>query len=358
MDRPTGVTVSSIVLFLLASLQLFGLTFLLIGAIAFLYGYSSVSDPNIANPSLVSGWMRGIFLLMAVIGGLFLAWVIATAVGLLRLRNWARISTLILAGCIAVYALFSLFGTAISLFLPSALPPTAPPQMLVFFHFALAMSALFHISLMALAVWWLVYFNRAAIRAAFQPESAHLPPSPEATAHWPSTTEPLPPPAKKLFPPAPIAISIIGWFWLISSPFLLILALLPFPAFLFGKIIGGPVKIVLYLVLAALIVWLGWNLLQLRESARRVALAFAIFGILHSLLIFVPAYSRRLMEYTNQTVQNMTFGLPNQGTESYVIVARTHLLTAYFGVIFAVAINLTIVWLLHRNRAAFQRPTA
>lgn len=123
MQRSVGVTISAIVILLGSLLAL---------AVGMLAVVGLVSPrPNFPNyPKGANGFLiPPVFLLPAV-------WGITTSIGLFRLRNWGRISIIIFA------ALLPFFAPAFWVFAPL---------------------------LLGVAIWWLVFFNLAHVKAQFMP---------------------------------------------------------------------------------------------------------------------------------------------------------------------------------------------
>lgn len=100
MQRPTGVTI-------LAVLAFCGAGFLVLGALGALFGgalLSSLSSSGIGMMAGVGAAMIAVFLLI------FAALDVAIGVGLLKLRNWARVVTIVLIGLGFLGSVFSVFS--------------------------------------------------------------------------------------------------------------------------------------------------------------------------------------------------------------------------------------------------------
>jgi hypothetical protein len=84
---------------------------------------------------------------------------IFTGVGLLRLRNWARISALVWAGITVPFALLIVF---IMLLVPLPVPPRpeAPAHLMLFLRFFLV---LFYGIPLGVGIWWLILFTRKGV---------------------------------------------------------------------------------------------------------------------------------------------------------------------------------------------------
>src|SRR5262249_31014259 len=95
----------------------------------------------------------------------FGAWGIVSAVGLLRLQNWARLCFVIFGGLLAFFSFCTATGLVLaSVAVPSTLPPNVSPGL---FRAVALVFATFSVIGFAIAIWWLVYFNRASVKAHF-----------------------------------------------------------------------------------------------------------------------------------------------------------------------------------------------
>jgi len=176
MKRPAGVTVSAVILAVLSLLQIvLGLGMALLGSLTHEKG-----SPAAALP----GWIAIIMYELCALFLLIAAWGIATAIGLHRLRRWARYSTLIIGGLVAVCGLLMAAGGLIALFAPQLTAAGAATgsihsaQFLVRAVFGIM--ELLYLAVAAIGIWWLVYFNRKHVRMAFAPP-AELPAPPPST---------------------------------------------------------------------------------------------------------------------------------------------------------------------------------
>src|SRR5579871_5917154 len=89
-------------------------------------------------------------------------WGAFSGVGLIRFRNWARISVLVWAGITTPICLMAM---AVMIFIP--LPPT-PNSAPIAGEFVRAMVVIFYGAPLAIAVWWLILFTRPRVVAQFK----------------------------------------------------------------------------------------------------------------------------------------------------------------------------------------------
>jgi hypothetical protein len=156
MKRSAGVIAAAIVMFIGSGLDLL-FWIIAIAGIAFKTAHHVGSARSIGPPGASLTLLIGASALYA--GGGVLG--IATGIGLLRLRNWARITTI-------VFASFGIFValTVIAIFLlaPIPIPPSATPEsmrrVLIVMSLVAAVPA-------CIFLWWLIYFNASGVKAKF-----------------------------------------------------------------------------------------------------------------------------------------------------------------------------------------------
>ena len=103
MDRPTGVTI-------LAVLNFLGAAMLVLGGLFFLVGMSMIGAAS-HQPGAM-GALAGMGAIAGVIFLVFAAFAVAVGVGMLKLQNWARITTIVLS-CLSI--LSGVFSVLVSL---------------------------------------------------------------------------------------------------------------------------------------------------------------------------------------------------------------------------------------------------
>src|SRR5690348_16054041 len=232
MKRSTGVTLSAVLVF-------FG------SAMALLAGFFAVVAFRFAPPrSMPTPFLRGALIFDGVLDVAFVAWGIASGVGLIRLRQWARISMLVFSG---IMIFFCLIPMAIIPFLP--LPPqsvTLPSNFGLFFRIgAVAFYGLF----VALGAFWLYFFNKRSVKDQFKGISVQ---------------DGL---ATKSRPERPLAILILACLFIIGGCFTPFVLFMHVPAFFFSFAVPGRRGDLIFVVFAALSLATGVGLLRLRPWA-------------------------------------------------------------------------------------------
>jgi hypothetical protein len=274
MRRSAGVTVIA-VLSILGSL--FFLLVACVMALGIVLGGSKLpagTDPQTAQFAKF-GMVFGIVFMTAPA-----IWGLTSGIGLLRLRNWARLSSLIFSGIIAFMGLMS---PIFVLSLPMAPPPNADASIMRIVKIVMAVS---YLSLAALGVWWMIYLTRPRIKAQFQ--SALPAAQPGATLAQPGFTLP----ARS---GRPLSISIIGWLMIVGTCFVPINFALHLPMVFFNRILMGSVANLALALFGTVGLVTGVGLLRLRPFARLVAIGYLLLGTLNGITFWLmPGSSERM----------------------------------------------------------------
>ena len=298
MSRPVGVTASAIVAILGSMIALLFAAFLAASP------FMTMPQPQPPNSAQFAVIAAAMFAALAGIG-------IWTAVGLFRLRPWARTSMLIFAGFLGACFAFSL---AMIMVLP--LPPQMSPGSARAFRSVVALTLGIPV---AIALWWLILFNTRSTKDAFASPFAE-----SASAR-------------------PITVTAIAWMSIIGGVSCLYGILGRLPAFLFGVILNGWMGIVIYVLYAGISLYIGKGLLDLRERARVVAIGWFAFGFVHmSVVTLVPSLRQRMVEIQRTLIPGQKPPIP---FEQGIVMNMGYALAA----IVAVA----AIYFLIRNRAAF-----
>ncbi len=300
MSRPVGVTASAVV-------AIFGSIITLVMA-AFM-----AASPFIATTQPQPPYATQIAIVAAAIAIALAGLGFWTAIDVFRLRPWARTSILIFAGFLGAWS-------AICLLVMMVMP--MPPQLNAGMGQTIHVVTLVMFGIpLAIAIWWLIQFNAQSTKAAF--------------------TSSVPGPASA----RPLSISIMGWAGIVGAVGCLLWIPIRLPAFLFGLTFAGWTAGVVYGLFGALSLYIGRGLLDLRERARLLAIAWFVFGFVHTCVVtFVPSVRQRMFEMQRALDPSHQNPVPlEQGVLIYVT----------FG--FAAALAATAIYFLHRNRAAFAR---
>jgi hypothetical protein len=336
----------------------------------------SIEAPGVP-PS--SGFMMGIMIFTVVFYLALAAWAIATVVGLFRMRNWARISMIVIGSGMAVTGLFvTLVSAAMPLLMKSVpMPPDTNPAAVRVVFIVIAVVWFF---IAATGIWWVVYFALRRTREAFAQAAMQrgLPPS-SVTAVYPTPTpmtdftvaRPMvyqaPPAAAETYatpvlavspqpsaPVRPVSITIIAILMFVGTLVTLFVMLLPVPAFFFGVALSGWTAHVLYLVLACIATIAGVGLLKLQKPAWVLSLAFYGVGLLNVLSMALPSVRHRMLDYQKNLSHTM-----GMGVKAPVFGPNIMNLFLLYGMVFDVLLFVFVMVLLWRARWAFEtRPDA
>jgi hypothetical protein len=298
MSRPVGVTASAVVAILGS---IFTLVFASLAVASLFIETTQPQPPNNTSFVLMGSLM---FVAFACLG----FW---TAVGLFRLDPWARTSILVFAGLLAA-------GSAFTLLMIMILPLPANMSAVTGHTIRRVMIGVLGIP-MLIAIWWLIQFNRQSTKAAFASSIA-----------GPASVRPL-------------SVTIIAFGCILGGVSFLFAILARVPAYLFGMSFNTWIAGVIYAIFAALSMFIGKGLLELREEARILAIGWCGFWLVHgSLVTLVPPLRQRMLELQLATLAKENTPMPfDPGLLTNLSFAFTVILAA------------GAIWFLIRNRAAF-----
>ena len=279
--RSASVTAAAVVailcsLFLLLSFSMALLAVLLVK----LPGTASELPPSVRTFGLA---IQSFMICLSLFG-------VATGIGLLYLRNWARISVLIWGGFSVFFGLIGIPIAFLTQFPPSPSSPALPAESMQAVRWILLV--IYGIPLL-IGLWWLILFNRKSVKAQFagQEESAD---------------QGLP---RK--PACPLPIAVLAWFYVASVLNLLFLPLLSFhlPLFVFGRVLhgstGGAVLILSSLAFAVA----GVGLLKLKPWSYSLTIGLQLFWLASSVVsVLTPNYGAVMDSYMKEV--QASFHLP------------------------------------------------
>jgi hypothetical protein len=278
MKRSIGVTVIAVV-----SLAGSLLVLLIGGLMALAVAFASSAAPT--EPPIPPGFMKAMLALMLVIYLAAAAWGITTSIGLLRLRNWARLSIIVFS---VLLALMSGPSALMVLLMPSFPTPHGADA-----SFMTAMRVgmgAFWSTILAIAIWWLVFFNRAKVKEQFVPAVLPPPPIPEIFAA--QTPQISVPPTILSRPQRPLSFTILAWFLLIGCLFLPLSFAMHAPAILFTKMLTGLPAALYYLAILVVHFYIGIGLLRFKPSARSVGVGYYGFLFINGAVFYLAPGAR------------------------------------------------------------------
>lgn len=342
MKRSSGVIVIAILVLLGSALTLLlGVVVLVAMLVAPTTGFEKLPGPSFL-PNILLVFVSLMYLVPASIG-------IASGVGLLRLQNWARISTIVFS---VVLICISVFPAVLTLFMPF---PTTPGQSLdhgTITVVRVVMSA-FWFCLAAVGVWWLVFFTRRAVRQQFQPatpqrdsESLQAQVSPVQTLVAPANARSA----------RPASITVVACLMMAGSAFMLVglvfLGVLHIPAIFFTMLITGWLALVLYGTLGTAQLLIGWGLLKLRPIARTLALAYFTFSLLNIAVFYLgPGHQARVAAFIDTQTSMMRWMGPAGAYSQEQFHPASFLIVGFVSGAIAIAAQM---YFLFTRKAAFQ----
>ena len=328
MSRPVPIILSAVLLGLVALMQL--LAFLFIAGVGFFTLHHGLPGAPAASPFPPTYMPYAMFANAVFFLGLAV-WSILTLVGLARLRTWARYSILVMAG---LGAGFGLIGVMISLATPILMRGILPASQGTPPHFSFVFLVMGVLYLFVIAIWTsqLIYYNLAGTRALFLQNA-------------PISLEP---PNTSTGRPRPVAITILSWFFLLSGPFCLFYLFLPLPAYFFGVAFSGIAARLIHVMFGAVGFAIGYGLFRLYNAARIALFVWIGVGFLNMLAIFTPWGTRNFQAYMEKFMGSMS-----NGTIPHPPMLFAPSRQILFSLLFAVPINLVIIWLVQRHRIAF-----
>lgn len=248
----------------------------------------AVPTPQTAQYPLVVYIQIG-FGIIALLISLFCGW---TVFGLFRLQRWARYSILILGGLLAVFsALVTIFDCvlAFSSFVASPNPSGVPPATLRLILLAIAG---FNVLLTLIGVWWLIYFNLGRIRSFFAPNEA-----PETNGAISTHTTEL---GNSSASVVEILLKCLAVLYLVGAVPGVLMAFFRFPLFFLGFTLRGSSATIVSLLLAAIGLSIGIGLFRRARFAWYAALAFNVFGLTSSVILFAPHNRASMIDYQQE----------------------------------------------------------
>ena len=322
MNRSVGVTVTAVVV-------LFGSGLTLLAGVMMLFASSS----DLPIPENQVHFLKYFMVFLALVLFAAAAWGIASGTGLMRLREWSRISMLVFS---ALLLFVCIPGLLMFLFMPFPPPGTAPsPEMT---KEMLAATRIFMVALYgilaALGGWWIYFFNKRSTKDQFLKVRI---PGLEGM-----------PGAEVISPYArPLSITLIAW-WLLISGFIGVLGLsVNPPVFFLGYFFKGTYASVLMLALALVQSLIGFGLLKLRPWGRTLAIYYFQFLIFNSLtMVLIPGTQARFEQAMSEMLSDMQGTLGTPPSPMHVPI--------WFGVIFAVPLLSLLLWIVVSRKDVFQ----
>jgi hypothetical protein len=302
---PSSAVVAAGIIGILVSL------FTILIAVASIAGMSMM-PPN--NAAAIPPFAKPLAIVMMVLFGGLAIFGIFTSVGVLRLKNWARVSMLVWGGVMAA------FCGVILLFMAFAPFPDMPADTSVSFPFLRILICVVYGIPFLIGFWWLLLFNQSAVKEQFLAVAA---------------SDDQPPPAPQ--PRCPLPLAILAGFSIFSAGFTLLLPFTNFPVnlILFGYRFHGALGVALFYISAGLLIVGAAGMLRLKRWSYNLVLGQYFFWMASGTITLIsPSYDRNLQEIMSQ------MNLP-EGPMGQAAFAQTRL----FGILSLIP-GVLLIWLL------------
>jgi hypothetical protein len=279
-----------------------------------------VKNPSASAPGIPS--MKSMFAVVGAMYGVLGAFGIATGIGVLLAKNWARIVTLV-AGAMLTFS--ALIAGVFTMIMPFASIPNLSEQQI---HLVRVVLGSFWGFVALIGVWWIVFMTRSRIVALFKNQQGEV--AGES--------------------PRPLSITVIGGlfvcFAVLGGGFQLAFRT---PFVLFGHVVQGVPGVLMNLLLAIIYIVLGLGLLRLDRRAYLGTLGLLGYGALNALLMSVlPDRMERL-----QRVLKASPGYnPSQFSQAQWIFSPWYTLF-----ICVITLGLPAYFLITRRAVFYRAPT-
>jgi len=234
------------------------------------------------------------FMLAVAVFGIFVG------VGILRRRNWARITILVWGGFMTLVCLATLaFSFVIFSVMQTQLPNANGVDTETVMRFTRIFLFVFYGIPAGVGVWWLVLFTRKRVADAFTNPAPCSAPAMDASGfpHLPEVA-PAQPPKR---PACPLPLAILAGFYIFSSLFSLLFAVIPIPysvpLYLFGHVYSGGVPKIFLGLLAVVMGLSAVAILKLKPWGLHTLLAVQSIFFVNGLLgVLSPTYKAQMHE--------------------------------------------------------------
>ena len=325
MKRPAGITVSAVIVFIGSAVTLLFAALMALSA--------TVSVPN---GNLPHGF-RYVAMFFVVAAILFVVWGIASGMGLLDRREWARISMIVFAALLLAMAVP---GLVMFLFLKFPAPANAPdPEMMQRVMRITRMCGAGGYALLAvLAAAWLWYFNNSATKSQFTSRgstanSAIDLESASRVGHYSGGR--------------PLSITIIAGLMMLGALSLPVLLIVQFPMLFLGYFFTGPKEVLILSVFSAIQITLAYGLWELRPWGRNLAIYWFNFAMFNTIISAILPGAQARYDAATATIQS-TMNLPAAPPEMHIPL--------WLGLFFSVPFIAIQLWFLIASKPAFEGP--
>jgi hypothetical protein len=348
MNRSAGVTVIAVLSLIGSALTILMSIFM---AVLMVVVTSIAATQEQGDFPAPPAFAKIIILFAALMWLLPAIWGIISSIGLFRLKNWARISTIVFS---VLLILMGGFGLLMSLIMPGLSAPnypTASPVMVIQRIFMVG----FNLMLLGNGIWWLAFFTRPKVVRQFRP----VPLTETAGASLPMTQPtqvPATPATLVNVRRRPVSIAVIAWFILAGCAFIPLCFVLHLPAVLFTKIMTGWPATLVYLIYMALSLCIGIGLLRLKPAARLAGIGYYIFGVLNQAVFCGAPGARERIRALMDMQQSIFLWMPamNAQTSIHIDIEPFVNMGIIGGFISSLILLAIVLYFLITRKKAFQ----
>ena len=293
MARSTGITVSAVVVIIGSAFTVLCGAMILVASVLVLISSRAADAP--VN-------LRYVLAIEAVLAFGFGGWGLASGIGLIKTKEWARISTLVYAAILVFFCVPSAVVMAL-VPLPNT-PSTNDPNRLVNSMLLVRVGLiLLYAMFAALGGYWLYFFNTQKVKAQFRGQQLFTEIGQSEVPGRPSAI-----PGVRFGPDRrskPLSITIIGWYLIIASALALLSVVFTntlffrskLPFFFLGFFFFGPSAYLLLTVWMTAQVVAAVGLLKLKRWGLIATIALQCVALLNIvMMVAVPANRLRFQQ--------------------------------------------------------------
>lgn len=327
MNRSAGVTV-------IAVLQLLGSLFsLAMGALmAAILAFAPLpAKPDSPMPLGFKTLFSVIVVTMYVLPAI---WGLVTAIGLFRLKSWARVSTIVFSALLIAFGMFSLLAIVMIAVIPIRNQPASAK-----IFSAVMMASLAAIQL-SVAIWWIVYLTRPRVKAQFAIATAVAVTGDQVVA------------ANAGAERRPLSITVIACFLLAGAAFFPMAIAMRWPAAIFTTVVTSWSAVLLYGAFFVVNAWIGIGLLRYWPFTRTAAIGYLIFGFVNSSVFWlVPGSQARILTFME--MEEVSFPWMKMWQQQDFVFDPTRF--ARIGMVFGLLFCLVEIYFLVTRKQRYER---
>src|ERR1700693_1019687 len=342
MPRSTGITVSAVVVIIGSAFTvLSGVLILLVSALALNSSRAADAPVN----------LRYILIIEALVAFGFGGWGLAAGVGLIKTKEWARISTLVYAAILIIFSLSAALAMAIIPLpdTPSANDPNHPFNVILLVRVSLT---LLYAMFAALGGYWLYFFNTQKVNAQFRPQPL------TEVGQLEVSGSPSGIPVVRFGPDRgarPLSITIIGWYLIIASALAPLSVLftntlfsrLKLPFFFLGFFFSGSSSYLLLMVWMTVQLIAAVGLLKLKSWGLYTTITLQCLALLNIvMMVTIPANRLRFQ----QVMETLRF---SPGGRMYY---SPSMFPMWIGMLSSIPIVVVILFFLLSQKKYFNSP--